>query len=183
MRACRRMSSPPEARALTGTGRWHPELKSRPAISQRREHPKGCAPAERVTDRGRAPHAVKTCGGEAQPDEERRVRFARAERSPRPRSRRCRGRSCESPRTLALMSQPYPARAASSDQRRRCARCRSVRFRGWDEWRDNDRFADGHADRIPTDEQTGLRDARAETGGDVQQQADDALGRPDGESR
>ena len=50
--------------------------------------------------------------------------------------------------------------------------------------RDNDRAADGHADRIAADEQACLRDAGVETGRDVRKQADDReLGRPDGERR
>jgi hypothetical protein len=50
--------------------------------------------------------------------------------------------------------------------------------------RDNDRAADGYADRVAADEQTRLRDADVETGRDVRQQAHNRkLGCPDGERR
>jgi len=50
--------------------------------------------------------------------------------------------------------------------------------------RDDDRSAAGHADRIAADQETHLRNAGPEAGGDVGEQADDGeFGRPDSESR
>ena len=179
-----------EARSLAARRRGHPELKSRAGNDANdREHPEGGAPAKRVADRGRARHADEARGGEAQPDEETRRARCVGRNAPRRHDRRdaeeggVRNRR-EHPRAHqpTIIRRERSQHMTDDEDRAELQERPLARLRGRE--RDNDRAADGHADRIAADEQARLRDADVETGGDVRQQADDReLGRPDGESR